>query len=685
MRAATVATRQRWVRPVLAALLVVLALGGCRDSDQGSSQPGDAPPPAPPPADLADLPEESLGSPPAMRLAEGLLPPTNRWFSGLVFPEQAQPVFPSPLSFTPTTQGFDVGVPQVTTSAATIMGAAASDIRVESSTSEFLVSRYDDASLTLTLRGSEGADTGDLLDVTLAQGSPVVGLQAHGAMDLTLHARTWREFGTDGQWIATSESGRAWVLTAPAGSIASGGALKVHLDADEGAALVAAPDSRTPEPGDEIATAVAVASTRTTHSTQHGASRTTLDYLTTDGSPTLLTAAPHHGGCADPVGTYPSVRGALQACTATSLEWDAPLVEALDRLDLERLSDTERQELSDQVRTDAAQEREMPADTYFGGKALQREASLMLIAQDLGLDAEATRLRARVGEALRTWAEPLGCESREERCFTFDPLQHLVVGKAVAFGSETANDAHFHLGYFLSAAAMAGADDPVLAQDIAPVIDALAQTLGADTSSTLSPRLRTFDVYWSHSWASGWAPFADGNNQESVSEAVNAWNGLALWARLRGQSDLEERATWMLSMEAHASHTYWTDFDRTDPVYQGFDHTVASLQWGGKRDWATWFSPEPSAMLGILVIPAPPVASRLGGDPARIRDNLEEALAGASDHDVMFGDQLLMYRSLAGPDDAASALTIARGLPDERIDDGNTRSYLMAFVMSNLR
>ncbi|MDN6428630.1 MAG: hypothetical protein L0J79_02190, partial [Propionibacterium sp.] len=61
MRAATVATRQRWVRPVLAALLVVLALGGCRDSDQGSSQPGDAPPPAPPPPDLADLPEESLG------------------------------------------------------------------------------------------------------------------------------------------------------------------------------------------------------------------------------------------------------------------------------------------------------------------------------------------------------------------------------------------------------------------------------------------------------------------------------------------------------------------------------------------------------------------------------------------------------------------------------------------------
>ena len=80
-----------------------------------------------------------------------------------------------------------------------------------------------------------------------------------------------------------------------------------------------------------------------------------------------------------------------------------------------------------------------------------------------------------------------------------------------------------------------------------------------------------------------------------------------------------------------------------------------------------------------------PVADYLAGDPGRIRENLEEALAGAEDHDVMFGDQLLMYRSLAGAEDAAEALELARALPEERIDDGNTRSYLLAFVMSHLR
>ena len=119
----------------------------------------------------------------------------------------------------------------------------------------------------------------------------------------------------------------------------------------------------------------------------------------------------------------------------------------------------------------------------------------------------------------------------------------------------------------------------------------------------------------------------------------------------------------------------------------GFGHSVTSLVWGGKRDWATWFSAEPSAMLGILVLPAQPVAEYLAGDPARIRANLDEALAGPRDDaaswDVMFGDQLLMYAALAGPDDAAAALAVARDLPDERIDDGSTRSYLLAWLLTH--
>jgi len=194
-----------------------------------------------------------------------------------------------------------------------------------------------------------------------------------------------------------------------------------------------------------------------------------------------------------------------------------------------------------------------------------------------------------------------------------------------------------------------------------------------------------FDAYAGHSWASGTSPFGDGNNQESSSEAVSAWNGLALWAAASGQAELAEEAGWMLSSEAASARAYWTDFDLDDPVYQGFDHTITSLVWGGKRDYATWFSAEPSAMLGILVLPMSPVAGYLGGDPDRVRVNLADALSVEKPlperYDVMFGDYLLMYSALQGPDAAAEALDAAGGLPEDRIDDGNSRTYLLAWLM----
>ena len=75
---------------------------------------------------------------------------------------------------------------------------------------------------------------------------------------------------------------------------------------------------------------------------------------------------------------------------------------------------------------------------------------------------------------------------------------------------------------------------------------------------------------------------------------------------------------------------YWTNFDQSQPVYSGYGHKIVSLNWGGKRDYATWFSPEPAAMLGILVIPMSPSSTYLAGDPARIDANVAEATGASS-------------------------------------------------------
>src|SRR5690348_16547927 len=43
---------------------------------------------------VSGMTKKTLKNLDAKRLAKGLIPPTNRWFSGLVFGDQAQPVFP---------------------------------------------------------------------------------------------------------------------------------------------------------------------------------------------------------------------------------------------------------------------------------------------------------------------------------------------------------------------------------------------------------------------------------------------------------------------------------------------------------------------------------------------------------------------------------------------------------------
>ena len=92
---------------------------------------------------------------PTKRLAEGLLPPTNRWFSGLVFGDQPQPVFPLPLSFGLTAGGFSFGLPTVTASEKAILGGFKPDVAVQTGAKSTQVSAYD--SLTVTIDNLDGA------------------------------------------------------------------------------------------------------------------------------------------------------------------------------------------------------------------------------------------------------------------------------------------------------------------------------------------------------------------------------------------------------------------------------------------------------------------------------------------------------------------------------------------------
>ncbi|MCL6423130.1 1,3-beta-glucanase [Brachybacterium sp. JHP9] len=610
------------------------------------------------------------------RLGEGLVPPTNRWFSGLVFGDEAQPVFPLPLSFGLQGGGFAFGMPAVAVTEKTIASGFNPAVSVTvANAGSSVVSAYDDASVTVQAQDASGGAIGDTV---IAEGSPIVSFTAVKDAELTLD----QQFVQTGDHYEVDLGGDVYGLVLGEGATLDGSVVNVPEGATVSWFAV-------PKDGDAAALAGLAAdpltSTSATYEVGADSVTTTVGYITAGGGETAFVAMPHQQkslvGLTCDLGTYPSVFGELSLCSGTELSWGAPKQTVNAQLDLSGLSQSERELLAQQVAEDVGATPEYPADTYFGGKALYRDAMLYSIASQVGADEAAATARERLLTQMRQWTQADGCSERDAFCFAYDAKNKGVIGLTPSFGSEEYNDHHFHYGYFLYAAGVVAKDDPALVEEFAPVMDLLAADIANDATTGELPVRRTFDVYQSHSWASGTSPFADGNNQESSSEAVNAYAGLQLWAEASGNDPLAAQAQWMMANEASSALSYWTNFDRSEDVYQGYGHTVIPLNFGAKRDYATWFSPEPAAMLAILALPLSPSSDFLGVDPARVDTNIGEATA-AGGYNQTYGDWLLMYSALGGEEQKAAALQQAQTLSDEWIDDGNTRSYMYAYIMS---
>ncbi len=607
---------------------------------------------------------------PTARLAAHLIPPTNRWFSGLVFGDVPQPVFPLPLSFALTGSGFALGVPTITTGANTINGGFSPAIGVTNGSASSVITAYDAASVTVQQKDAGGAPIGS---VVIAEGSPVVSYTALRDGTVSLGTR----FDGSGAVKSATVGGTGYGLITD-GALAG---TQLRLTKGQTLELFAAPTGADPTKfGEHVSALTGVSAS---YRVDSATVTTTLRYHST--GQTMVAAMPHQqGGLVTPshcsLGGYPSVYGTLSLCSGSTLSWTSTKVAPNGNLKLGQLSGADKSELTSQLARDLASTTPLPTDSYFGGKALYRLANLLMLARELGDTGSAAKAQSKLDAALVTWTEPHGCTTRSTQCFVYDPTVKGVVGLTASFGSDQFNDHHFHYGYFLYAAGIAARYEPTITSRLEPVMNLLAADIAMPGASSNFPTRRVFDAYAGHSWASGYSPFADGNNQESSSEAVDAWNGLGLWATATGNTQLQTEATWMLSAETASAKAYWTNFDTQAPVYSGYHHSVVGINWGAKRDYSTWFSADPNAKLGIQLIPMSPASGYLAGDPARIARNITEATP--SGVNVQFGDYLLMYSALEGSRQASAALATARTLPAKFIDDADSRSYLLAWIMS---
>ncbi len=627
-------------------------------------------PPAPQASEISHpqvLEERAVNNLGQTRLAEGVVPPTNRWYSSLAFGKGGLPVYPKPMSVTPVEGGFSLGLTTPLASADAIMTTARNDVTVtfEGATDLGVVSHADSVSVALTI----GPAT-----VTMAQGWPAVGITA----DETLTADLSLPFtpAADGLGVATVD-GRTYGVVVANGTV-DGSALA--LDQGGTATIFAVPQGADAA---AFAEALGAASPRVdvAWSLADDVATTTVTY---GDSPTVVVvpvARANESGLSCDLGTYDTVDGPYAACAATQVSWDVPLITPSDELPLDAISAEDKSAIADALQADAKESpADLPGDSYFGPKAMYRLANLIRIADALGETATADQLAERLSEQLRLWADPVGCSLRDQKCLVYDPQVQGVVGLAPSFGSEDFNDHHFHYGYLLYAGAVAAQRDAALLSDIGPALDLVADDIASLTDSQGFPQWRTFDPVAGHSWASGSAPFADANNQESSSEAVAAWNAVALWRNLRGEGEAAAAAQWMLSAEAEAARRIYLEPDLA--AFPGYDHGTVGIEWGGKRDFATWFSAEPNAIVGIQLIPSPPAAASYYSSvsPERVSSTLAEARGAGSG--AQFSDYLLMYEASQSKAAANAAWDAAIALPADGIDDANSRAYMLAWIAS---
>ena len=174
-------------------------------------------------------------------------------------------------------------------------------------------------------------------------------------------------------------------------------------------------------------------------------------------------------------------------------------------------------------------------------------------------------------------------------------------------------DHHFHWGYILNCAAVLAKADPAWGQQYKPPLLDLIRDIGNPIKDSHFPLHRYLDMWAGHSWASGIGPGP--KNQESSSEAVNAYYGMALLGDALGDEQLRDLGRVFLQVEIEGAKWYWHMSSARPQVYPT-PSTFADTKCVGRRfadgaDRGTFFGTAPQEVDLIQMLPFSPVSEVL--------------------------------------------------------------------------
>ncbi|MBM4033849.1 MAG: glycoside hydrolase family 81 [Planctomycetes bacterium] len=662
--------------------------------------------------------------------------PTNRWWSSLLWTKHSLPQYAHPLAVCAQPGGLRVCYPAVSVAPIGIMGGmpgGADDLVLGHSG----VAEFPDAKLAgwsdWFVTASFAVD-GKEMRVSYGHGSPFVyAMFKGGSPKVTLCAepKVWSGDAASAT-LGLSVRGKHYALFAPSGSAWAGlGTKALTCDAKGRTyfSLALLPDAKPETLRLFVGFAQNhVADTRVAWAYDPAKSEVTTTFAFTTvaregkGEGTLFALYPHQwmreSFVVRPSGrtgeeraearttnhSYRSVRGEMKLAAGTGFTTRStfhgvlPVLPILSEVHWAKLLPCLEEELNAKVPG--------TGDTYWEGKRLGKLATLVAIgeqADPMFVAALIAKLRPR----LEGWLSASDAQGKPKSkgLFAYNRTWGTLIGYPASYGSDDQlNDHHFHYGYFLRAAAELARRDPNWAAGLEEHRrDARAATSPSDGGTgilpvawggmlrliirdiaspnrddSMFPFLRSFDCYAGHSWASGHARFGDGNNQESSSEAMNAWTALILLGEAVGDAKLRDLGIWLYSTELEAINAYW--FDVTGTIRpKEYPSPVLTMLWGGKGVRETWFSNKPEIVYGINWLPFHGGSLYLGLHPEYVKrcyDGLAAVKGGKPFED--WADLVLMYRALGDAPDALRQLDARGGkLP---IEAGNSRANLVHWL-----
>ncbi|KAJ7528241.1 hypothetical protein O6H91_16G091200 [Diphasiastrum complanatum] len=326
------------------------------------------------------------------------------------------------------------------------------------------------------------------------------------------------------------------------------------------------------------------------------------------------------------------------------------------------------------------------SSSYFYGKALARAARLALIAKEICSYSLVGQIREFLVNSITPWLKG----TFPGNAILYDPKWGGLISKNGAtdpgadFGLGIYNDHHYHWGYFCYAGAVLAKLDPSWGRLYKPHLYALVgDYMNLKRHNDFFPRLRNFDPWLLHSWAGGLTVFADGRNQESTSEAINAYYAASLVGLAYGDLHLIQTGLTLAVLESRAAQSLWHVPSWSSLYESQFvdQNRVVGVLWASKRDSGLWFAPPDwrECRLGIQLLPITPITEYLFKDVNFVQELVEWTWPALSRAGVGEGWKGFVYALQAM---YARGPALNNTLLLKSHDDGNSLSNLLWWIFS---